>query len=210
MAETMAAMFATSSTAAAAGSAATAVAAGGDAFLAAEAAAGAAGTVFTGASGGGLLASISSSIAGLGVKDWLFGGVTAFSALSSIAAGKTQAAGFESQRMMEEFASKQEILKGRKEALDAQDKLNDTLELNIVRAAAGGVTGEGSVRAASDAAISKSNFEVGITRDNAEINAGARRAQADQLGLEADAAEQPGVANAGGTVANSFFRLARR
>ena len=158
----------------------------------------------------GLLSTISGAVGSLGWKDLVFGGLTAFSALSSIGAGKMQAAGLESRRMMEEFASKTEMLKGRREALEAASALNESLEANIVRSAAGGVTGEGSVQAAQQAAVDKANFELDMSAAGAGIRAGSRRATARQLGIEADAAGDSGYGTAAGTVASSFFRVARR
>lgn len=161
-------------------------------------------------SSGGLLATIGGAVSSLGWKDLVFGGLTAFSALSSIGAGKMQAAGLESRRMMEEFASKTEMLKGRREALEAASSLNEALEANIVRAAAGGVTSEGSVKAAQQAAVDKANFELDMSAAGAGIRAGTRRANARQLGIEADAAGESGYGTAAGTLASSFFRVARR
>lgn len=141
----------------------------------------------------------------------IFSGVTtAFSAISSIAAGQATQAASEEGALFEEFGAKQEILKGRREALDILEKENEALEQNIVNVAASGITGQGSAKTAQEAIISKAEFETGITRTTAELNAEARRAKAKQQRAEGQAAATGGVTSAAGDVAGFFLRRSRR
>ncbi|MDD9905665.1 MAG: hypothetical protein OXT06_19015 [Rhodospirillaceae bacterium] len=158
------------------------------------------------AGGSGLMGAFASLTAG----DILSGGLTAFSALSNIASGNAAAASLETQAAFEDFSAKQEILKGRQEALEIAEAANDALEANIVRTYAAGLTGEGSPGAAQRAIQEKANFETGISRDTSTINAGARRTKAQQLRLDATGAKVGGVAAAAGDVANFVLRRTRR
>lgn len=212
--ETIAAYFSTAGSTAAAGQAATAAAAAGTGSAAAGAI-GAGGYATTAglanfSASAGLLDTALTAIKGF---DWLSiatHGLTAFSALSSISSGNMRKAALDEQSLFEDAASRQELIKGRKEAVDMLSRLNDTIENNIVSTAASGITGEGSPAAASEAAIEKGNFEIGITRDNAIINAGARLARSRQLKIEANSARTEGFTRAAGAVALDAAITSRR
>lgn len=157
----------------------------------------------------GLLAS-GGLFSGLSTFELLHGGVSAFSAISNIAAGNAAGAASEEAALFEEFGAKGEILNGRREALAILEKEQDALEQNLVNTAASGITGQGSPKAAQDAIISKANFETGITRDNAVLNAAARRTKGRQLTIEAEGSRVGGVAAAAGDAAGFFLSRARR
>jgi len=157
----------------------------------------------------GLLAS-GGLFSGLSTFDLLNGSFSAFSAISNIAAGNAAGAASEEAALFEEFGAKGEILKGRREALAILEKEQDALEQNLVNTAASGITGQGSPKAAQDAIISKANFETGITRDNAVLNAAARRTKGRQLTIEAEGSRVGGVAAAAGDAAGFFLSRARR
>lgn len=216
--EAMAAMFATS---AATGAATTGLAAGGafatagagsllgtSAFLTSTAggiglAAGGVGAI----AGPGLLAS---AFAGMTTFDLISGGFSLISGFSSIKSANLTAAGLRSQALFADFQAQSELIKGRKAALDSLEALNELIGSEIVRDAARGIRGEGSPAAAKAAAIRKGEFEVGLTRDNALILAGARRIEGQQLRLEAGSVQIAGVAGAAGQAASFFDRRRRR
>jgi hypothetical protein len=154
-------------------------------------------------SSGGIFGAISTS-------DLILGGLSGFSALSSIAAGQAGKTAAEEGALFEEFGAKQEILKGRREALSILEAEQDALEQNIVDIAASGITGQGSAKAAQEAIISKAEFETGITRTTAELNAEARRAKARQLRTEGKSGTLTGTASAAGQAAGFFLRRTRR
>lgn len=209
------AMFSTAGTAAAVGSGAavaTGVSASGAALASSfgASAAGAAGGMFATTGAAAATAGAGSIFAGIGTLDVLSGGLSAFSALSRMAAGDAQSAALQTQANFETFGAKQEILKGRREALEIAEAAAEAIEQNIVAAGAAGLTGEGSVRAAQDAIREKANFETAITRSNAAINSGARRGTAESLRIDAGAARTSGKAAAAGEVAGFFINRARR
>ncbi len=142
--------------------------------------------------------------------DMITGGFSAISAISDIASGQAGAAALEEGALFEEFGAKQEILKGRREALDILQTEQDLLEQNIVSTLASGITGQGSPKAAQQAIISKAAFETDITRSGAVIAAEARRAKGRQLKIEAGAAKTTGLTAAAGDVAGFFLRRGRR
>lgn len=192
-------------------------------FVGVAAAAGPATTAGVAAVTGGLSAAGTAATAGLlgsagafgaggtlTAFDLITGGLTAFSGISNIAAGQAEAEGLEEAAVFEEFGAKQEILKGRREALDILQTEQDLLEQNIVSTLASGITGQGSPKAAQQAIISKAAFETDITRTGAEISAAARRAKGEQLEIEAPAARLAGFGRAAGDVAGFFLRRGRR
>lgn len=176
---------------------------------AAAASVGVGGAVAAGASTG-LLASAGGFFASLSTFDLLTGGLSAFSAISNIAQGQAEAASLEEAALFEDFASKQELLKGRQEALRILEAETSALEQNIVNTAASGITGSGSSKAASDAISSKAKFETNITRSGAVINAEARKTQGRTLRLDATSASTGGVTRAASDVAGFFLRRSRR
>jgi hypothetical protein len=188
------------SAASAAGLSAGATAAG--AFTAAEVGLSSA-TAFAGS---GLMSGLSALTFG----DILTGSLTAFTALSSIAGGQAAGAAAETSARFESFAAQQELLKGRKEALEISQRTVEALEQNMVNALAAGVTGEGSVAAAQEAIAKKGEQETSISRSNAAISSAARRARADQLRLEASSSRFSGYTNAASSVGNFFLRRAVR
>ena len=206
--ETMAAIFATAPEATAASTAVASSAEIASAVSMAEA-----GTLATAMSTPvetGLLSSIGGFFEGLSTWDYISGGLAVASGLSSIAGGNMQAGALKTQAMLEDVRARQEMIQGRREALEALEGLNKTLSINQVRRAASGLTGEGSALAGQQAAIQKGEFEMGITRDNAELNAAARRTSADQLRMDADAAQMAGYGGAVGAAATWAAGAARR
>ena len=164
-----------------------------------------AGSITAGAATTGLLASASTFIGELTFGDILSGGLSGFAAISSIAAGQAAETASKEAALFEEFGEKQEILKGRKDALAIFEKQNDLLAQNLVNIGASGITGEGSPKAAQEAIIQKAEFETGITRSNAIINAEARKSKARQLRIEGRGARIAGQASAAKSVAGFFL-----
>lgn len=190
MAETLAAMFASSATATSTAAATTAAT-----TTAAAATTTAATTAFSWAS----------------AAEWLSYGLTAVSALSSIGAGKQQALALKEQQMQSDLQAQQALLQGRRESLETLIALNETMARNQVAGATSGlVTSEGSVREAQEGAKRKAEFENSMARENAEIIAGSRRSQSRQYGLEAKAATRAGYGKAAGLLAEAGMRYARR
>ena len=147
---------------------------------------------------------------GMTTGDLILGGMSGFSAISSIASGAAAKNAAMEGAMFEGIAAKQELLKGRREALQIAEQEQEALEQNMVNVAASGITGQGSPKAAQEAIIKKADFETSITRTNAELNAQARTVKGKQLELEGDAAFTGGVSDAAGTVAGFFLRRGRR
>lgn len=202
--EAAVAMFASSGTAAAA-TGATAFGMGAGASMAMTG-----GTALAGVSGGAALAGGTGLMAGLTTGEMIFSGLSTVSSLASMASGMQQGAAMESQAMWEDFSARQELLKGRREALQVMESLNESLGAEAVRVGASGITGEGSPAEAVIAAREKADFELGMTRDNAEILAAGRRAGASSLRLEATGARIAGAAQAAGTAGEAVMRIKRR
>ena len=149
-------------------------------------------------------------LAGLTGGEMLFAGMSAVSGLASLASGQMQAGALESQAMWEDFSARQELLKGRREALEVMESLNESMGAEAVRIGASGITGEGSPAEAMKAAQEKADFELGMTRDNAAILSAGRRAGAKSLKLEAAGARIAGVAEAVSTVGGAGYRISQR
>lgn len=207
MATAMAAMFASAAVPAATG--ATAFGMGAGASMAMTG-----GTALAGVSGGAALAGTATAgtglLAGLTGGEMLFAGMSMLSGLSSLASGEMEAGALESQAAWEDFSSRQEILKGRREALEVMESLNESLGNEAVRIGASGITGEGSPAEAVKAAHEKADFELGMTRDNAAILAAGRKAGAKSLKLEATGARIAGVTEAVSTVGEAGYRISKR
>lgn len=171
-------------------------------------------TIAAGSVGAASIAGGTAGLLGAGgvfsVGDLLSGAFSAFSAISDIAAGQAAGVAGEEAALFEEFGAKQEILKGRKEALAILEAEQDALEQNIVSTAAAGLTGQGSPAAAQRAIIGKAAFETGITRTSATISAEARKAKGRQQTIDAAAAVTGGFGAAAGEVAGFFLRRRRR
>lgn len=186
--EAMAALF----TSAAAGGATAGTVAGtiGPTAGFASSAATLAGGAASAAGGGGLF-----SMAGLfSVAEGIF----------SLASGFAQASSLNQAAEWEDIRAQQELLQGRREALEIAESLNETLAHNLVATAASGIAFEGGPVEGQRAAVEKADFETSITRENATINAKAREASADQLRADAGSAILGGfmgAAKAGGRYA---------
>lgn len=200
--ETLAATFASDAGAAVVGGGVAGTAASGPELLLSEGAS----ITSAGPGTGGLF----SFLGDISPMTWISGGFGVLSALTSIASGNLQASAIESQQQMEDFRARSELLKGKREAIDAMEALNKTLAGRTVAVAASGITGEGSPGAGREAAIKKAEFETSIIRSNAAINAGARASNADQLSLDADAAQFRGYGGAFATGLTLAERIATR
>lgn len=166
-----------------------------------------AGATAVGAAAPGLMTTF---LSGLSTGDLISGAFTGFSALSDIQSGEFAAASQESQALFSDFEAKQEVLKGREEAVRISQAATETLESNLVATLASGITGEGSAKAAQEAIITQAGFETDITREGAAISAGARRTRAQQLRVEAGASRATGIGKAAGRVGQFALRRTRR
>lgn len=165
----------------------------------------ASGGFFSGASG--LLANAFSSLA---TKDFLSGGFALFSASKSIEAGNLAAEASLQSAAFADISAKQELLKGRKEALDLEALTLDEVEQFQAGIGPRGITGSGSARSAQEAAITASNRQQDFATENAQIRAAADAVRAKSLRLDAKAEKATGVLGAAKTVAEFAFKRTAR
>jgi len=158
-------------------------------------------------SGGGSL------LAGLSVAQLLEGGFTGLSILSNIRGANLQQSQIDLQIQNAELQSRRDFLSGRLEVLRINKDLNDTLASNKVRNAAAGLAtgfrGQGSVDAATEAAIKKSEFETSLARENATIQSASKLLDREALALNKREVGNQGLLRAAETGAD-FFSTSRR
>lgn len=151
--------------------------------------------------GGGFGGLLGSAFADIGVKDLISGGFSLLSAGSSGRAGELAAASLEQQAAFADIQSRQELLKGRKEALDIEALTLDEIAEFQAGVGARGITGSGSARAAQEAAITASNRQQDFASENAKIRAATQRITGRSLRIDAAAERVTGVLGAGKTLA---------
>lgn len=181
------------------------------AMMAVSAAAGTAGGAGAAAGGllaggglaGGLAAGATAPALALAGSSSLFGGITALQGLSfasSIASGlmgmgqaNAQAASLEESALWSDFGARQEILKGKQEAVEQRRQLNKVMAANIAAGYASGLGGEGSISQASIDAMNEADYQLGITRDDAIMRSATRRTQARQARNQASSTRDAGL-----------------
>lgn len=198
MATAIPALFASSATALPAGATAAALPAAG---LGSSLAAGATITPVA----AGLTAAAETSFLGS-----LATGLSIGSGVLSVAGGLQEQRILAGQAEMESFNAQQEILRGREDSIRLLQELNRNLAAQTVAAFASGLAPTGSVEAGKQQAIEQAKFETGITRDEAEIRAGARSQQAGVLRQQGLPALTGGIASGAGTIAQGVTRTVRR
>ncbi len=107
------------------------------------------------------------------------------SGLATLAQGRAQATSLESAAKFEDFNGKQELLRGRAEALEVVRQSNDAVAAAQVAGFASGLAGTGSVTTAKQNSLRDAEYQIGMTRDAAMIQAGARRGAASRYRMEA-------------------------
>ena len=142
---------------------------------------------------GGLLAN---AFSGLTAKDFLSGGFALFSGDQSVNAGQLAAESLRQQALFADISSRQELIKGRKQALDLEALTLDEVEQFTAGVGARGITGSGSSRIARQEAITQSNRQQDFATENAAIRSAAERIRARTLKIDAAAAETTGVLGA--------------
>lgn len=150
--------------------------------------------------GGGAAAGGAAAAAGAGAAAGGFSwaglaslGATVVGGLASIASGNAQGAALEAQARDENFRAVQETVNGRQEALQAMKKLNQDLANVSVAGYASGLAPQGSIEAAQNAAIEAGEFNITMSRTNAQMAAASRRQNSYQLRQEARAARRAGM-----------------
>lgn len=161
----------------------------------------------TAAAAGGTAAAATAG--GLSLSGGLSLATGLFSGLATIAQGLQAGAVAESQAAFEEFSARQELLRGREEALRSVEQLNKDLAASVVAGFASGLQPSGSVHAAQVAAIKDGNYQINLERDNAEIAAGGRRLSARQLRAEASAKRFSGVVGGATRIGSTFADFAK-
>lgn len=148
---------------------------------------------------------------GLGVRDFLSGGFALFSAAKSVEAGNLAAQSALQNAQFADISAKQELLKGRKEALDLEALTLDEVEQFQAGIGPRGITGSGSARAAQEAAVTASNRQQDFATENAQIRAAADAVRSKSLKIDAKAARTTGVLGAANTLGQfALRRNARR
>lgn len=158
---------------------------------------------------GGAASAASAGAAG-GFLGSLSGWFSVAEGISGLFQGFAEADALSTQAAYEDVRAKGELLRGRREALEIAEALNETIANNAVATAASGISTEGSPAEAARAASEKADFETGITRTNAQINAAARSAQADAYRGEATGAIFGGIASAARAGGRYLLREERR
>ena len=147
--------------------------------------------------GAGAAGTAGTAGAGLGVGGFLktaFAiGTTVVGGLAEMAAANDRAEAFEADAEMEDFNARQEQLTGKIEAANALEALNENLAQITVAGFGAGLRSSGSVQSAREDAIEAGERNVDTARDNAEIAAGARRANARQRRMDASASRRAGM-----------------
>lgn len=193
MAAALAALF--TSTAAAAPVAATAATAAATITQTAGALGGA-------AAGAGATGGLMSLFSNIGWADLLQGGFSLLSMSGDIIGGNMQAAALEEQAAYAELEGRQELLRGRQEAVVQKRNLNAAMAQIAAAGRASGLAGEGSIEAAQRVARQDADFDLGLTRDDAAMRAASKRAQAQQYRRSAGTALSGGVFSGLGRLAN--------
>lgn len=161
--------------------------------------------------GGGAAAGAGAVAGGLSASSILSGGLTAFSALSSIRGGQAASASLKGQAASEEFRGRQEVLRGEQRANEITADLLDTVASQRAGFAANGIdTGSSVARVAESQSVKESGRQIRRARSNAAIAAGGKRGQARRLLLDADEAEIAGGFQAIGTIGNFFQKRLNR
>jgi hypothetical protein len=162
-------------------------------------------TAAAGAAGGGIsFGTILSAGAGI-----ISAGAGIASGLARIAQGRAEAAHLNDQAAWEDFNARQELTRGRAEAVDSIKMANDAIAAAQVAGFASGLAGEGSVNRAKEAAMRDAEYQVSMSRSDAEIRAGARRGEASRLRADARAAKTAGVFGAVAEWGQTIGRFAR-
>lgn len=166
-------------------------------------AAGAAGGLLAGGGLAGGLAAGATAPALAAAGGGLFSGITAMQGLSfasTIASGlmgmgqaNAQASSLEESAMWSDFSARQEILKGKQEAVEQKRQLNKVIASNITAGYASGLTGSGSVGQASIDAMEEADYQLGIGREDALMRAGTRRMQGRQQRSQASTTRTSGL-----------------
>ena len=202
--ETMAALFATEA------AAATGTVLATEAFGGAVAAGGLSVPVFAGSTSVGAGGLLANAFSGLTAKDFLSGGFALFSGAQSVNAGQLAAESLRQQALFADISSRQELIKGRKQALDLEALTLDEVEQFTAGVGARGITGSGSSRIARQEAITQSNRQQDFATENAAIRSAAERIRARTLKIDAAAAETTGVLGAAKTAAEFALRRTGR
>lgn len=156
-----------------------------------------------GAIGGGAVAGSSFSLAGL-----LSGGFSVVSGLASIAKGNAQAQSLEDQSLWEQFNARQELTRGKTEAVAALKAGNDAVAAAQVAGFASGLQSSGSVTQAKLDASSDAQLNADLATEQAMAAAGARRGEAARLRSDAASARRGGVFDAIGTWGTALGQFA--
>lgn len=165
-------------------------------------------TLFTASTGaaaaGGAAAAATPGLFGLTLGQTIFAGASAFSALSSIAAGAAQSRELERQASFARIQASEEEERGAEQARRSALELKRLLGAQSAIYAASGVDiSAGSPATVRERTIQEGEREIDITRRNAKLAAIARRRQARGLLSEASAARFGGFTQAVGTIGDA-------
>lgn len=157
------------------------------------------------AAAGGAAAAAGSgfSLAGL-----LSGGFSVVSGLASIAKGNAQASNLEDQALWDEFNARQELTRGKTEAVAALKAGNDAIAAAQVAGFASGLQSSGSVTQAKLDASGDAQLNADLANEQAMAAAGARRGEAARLRSDASAARRGGLFDAFGSIGTAIGRFA--
>lgn len=145
---------------------------------------------------------------GFSLSAMLAGGAGVVSGLASLAKGSAEGTALESSALFEEFNGKQELLRGRSEALEVARAANEAIAAAQVAGFASGLAGSGSVTRAKESAMEDAEFQIGMTRSAAAMQAGARRGSAARMRSEATGARRASLFTALGSFASGASRFA--
>lgn len=133
-------------------------------------------------------------------------GTTIVGGLSEIFKANAEASVLESKAAFADFEAEQELIKGRREALEARRAFNANAGAILARGAASGLQSSGSVDAAINDAQEAAQFDIGNAEDNAAIVSGTRRTQAREFRQQAGTTQSSGIF---GALSHGFNFLSR-
>lgn len=153
----------------------------------------------------GTAAGLASTVATVGSV-----GATVVGGLSEIFKANAQADVLEERALFADFEAKQELIKGKQDAVRARRALNENVGSIITRGAASGLTSSGSVDAAVKDANDNAQFDIGTIENNATISSGFRTQQANEFRSQADSTRGGGIFAALSHGLNFFSRSTAR
>ena len=127
---------------------------------------------------------------------WAMAALTVAQGVMKMGQAKQEAAAMEERALWNDFAARQEMLRGRQAVLEQKRQMGKIVASNIASGFASGFRGGGSITQASKDVIAEAEFQMDMTRTNSEMQAGQIKAQAGQTRKQASMTRQGGLFDA--------------